>query len=147
MPVQDQAVWRSVTVPVSGKSQSFQRGELLPPPASEAENSQRSLLRLGGALRVVEVVFTPEELAARQGRPGQGPAATSAGAGVTAAVAPAPGADPRSPNLGGPVVLGPKPAGHATKKEWAEYAQSQGMDKAEAEGMTRDQLAEHYRDA
>jgi hypothetical protein len=143
MPVQDQAVWKSVTLVTAGAQHVYQRGELLPPPASDQESSQRTLLRLGGALRVVEVVYTPEELAARGRRPGQGPAQADEGAGwvATAVVAPA-GADPR----GAPVVLGPKPPVHATKGDWVTYAVEHGMTEAEAKDMTRDGLAEHYRD-
>jgi hypothetical protein len=44
------------------------------------------------------------------------------------------------------VVLGPKPAAHATKAAWVEYAVDQGMSPADAEGMTRDALAHQYRD-
>jgi hypothetical protein len=143
MPVQDQAVWKHVTLKVGGKQHVFHRGELLPPPASEAENNIRALARIGGALRVVEVVFTPDELATRSHRQGQGPAATNTAAGVPAAVAPAPGTDPRG---GAPVVLGPKPAAHATKGEWVTYATDHGMTEAEAKDMTRDALAEHYHD-
>jgi hypothetical protein len=147
MPVQDQAVWRQVTVVTGGQNHVYNRGDLLPAPASERENSLRTLLRLGGALRVVEVVFTPDELAARASRPGQGPAATNTNAGVTATVVPPATADPRVATVGAPLVLGPKPAAHATKKDWKEYATEHGMNADEAESMTRDALAEHYRDA
>jgi hypothetical protein len=145
MPVQDQAVWKSVTVVTHGSPQSFHRGDLLPPPAGDAESNQRALLRLGGALRVVEVVYTPDELRARGQGGGQSPAQAGVSAGLAAAVAPAPGADPRQPAA--PVVLGPKPPDHGTKGAWKEYAVSQGMPAAEAESMTRDALAAHYRDA
>jgi hypothetical protein len=143
MPVQDQAVWRSVTVVTGGTPKVFNRGELLPPPATDGESGQRTLLRLGGALRVVEVVFTEAELAARGRRQGQGPAESNAGAGVASVVAPGPDQDPR---VGAPVVLGPKPPPHGTKREWVAYAETQGMGHEEAEGMTRDGLADKYRD-
>lgn len=148
MPVQDQAVWKSVNIVVGGKPTVFSRGDLLPPPATDAEANQRMLARIGGALRVVEVVFTPDELRARSQLHGQGPAEAAATAGitaVTATVAPAPGSDPRSA-AGAPVVLGPKPASHATKREWHEYAVTHGLTAEAAEGMTRDAIVQHFRD-
>lgn len=63
MPTQDQVVWSNCNVFVDGEHQTFTRGALLPTAASPDEEAQRGLLRLGGALRVVEVVYTPEELA------------------------------------------------------------------------------------
>jgi hypothetical protein len=146
MPVQDQAVWKTVNATSGGQARTYRRGDLLPPPATDAEANQRTLLRLGGALRVVEVVFTPEELASRGRGAGQSPAQASAAAGVVSAtVAPVKNADPRVATVGAPVVLGPKPAGHAPKGEWVEYAVSQGMTEAEAKDTTRDALAEKYR--
>ena len=44
------------------------------------------------------------------------------------------------------MVLGPKPPAHATKRQWSEYAVEHGMTEAEVEALTRDQLAEKYRD-
>jgi hypothetical protein len=147
MPVQDQAVWKTVTLSTAGVPHVYARGDLLPPPTTDAEANQRSLARLGGALRVVEVVFTPEELATRGRAHGQSPSQASEAAGVVSAtVTPPVNADPRVATVGAPVVLGPKPAAHATKKEWKEYAITQGMGEAEAEAMTRDALAEQYRD-
>jgi hypothetical protein len=143
MPVQDQAMAREVTVRTGGKDRVFTRGDLLPPPTNDAEANTRTLLRIGGALRVVEVVYTPDEIAARSRQPGQGPAQASAGAGAAAVVAPQDSADPRG---GAPVVLGPKPPAHATKRQWSEYAVEHGMSEAEVETLTRDQLAEKYRD-
>lgn len=64
MPVMDQAVWQSVSLATSGGDVvQYKRGDLLPDPGSDEEAAQRTLLRLGGALRVVEVVYTAEELA------------------------------------------------------------------------------------
>jgi hypothetical protein len=147
MPVQDQVVWQNVNVAVGGQSRNFARGALLPNPTSEAEANTRALLRLGGALRVVEVVYTEAELAQRRRGPAR-PAEASARAGITAAepAAPAATATAQAP-ASGPVVLGPKPVPSATKRDWADYAVSQGMPRAEAEDMTRDQLAAKYRDA
>ena len=144
MPVQDQAVWKSVNVTVDGKAAVFGRGALLPPPATDQEANTRTLLRLGGALRVVEVVYTPDELAARARRPGQGPAEADHAAGVVAtAVAPPADADPRG---AAPVVLGPKPPAHGTKAAWVEYAAAHGMTAAAAETLSRDALAERFKD-
>jgi hypothetical protein len=143
MPVQDQAVWRHVTVVCGDAPHVFGRGDLLPAPRTDAEASNRTLLRLGGALRVVEVVYTEEELAARGRRPGQGPAEAGHAAGASAVVAPAENADPRG---GAPVVLGPKPAPSASKGTWSTYAVEHGMPEAEAEALTRDQIAAKFRD-
>jgi hypothetical protein len=155
MPVQDQVVWQNVNVTVAGRNRNFARGELLPNPTSEPEANNRALLRLGGALRVVEVVYTEAELAQRR-RSTARPAAAAARAGITAAE-PAPAAPaaaqaatpekPAEPPGSGPVVLGPKPVPSATKHEWKDYAVSQGMEPADADDMTRDQLAAKYRDA
>jgi hypothetical protein len=144
MPVQDQVVWQNVNVSVGGKNRHFARGELLPNPTSEPEANNRALLRLGGALRVVEVVYTEAELAARR-RGRARPADTAERAGITSAAAPTSAAPAEAP-AAGPVVLGPKPAAHGTKADWKAYAIAQGMPEAEADGMTRDQLIHHYRD-
>lgn len=39
-----------------------------------------------------------------------------------------------------------KPANNASKSDWAAYAISQGMDEADAEDMTRNELASAYAD-
>ena len=143
MPIQDQAAAKQITVVTAGKAVVYERGELLPPPASDEESNTRALLRLGGAVRVVEVVYTPDELAARSQHAGG--ARASAAVGVTAAVVTPPaGSDPRQPTA--PVVLGPKPPDHGTKSAWVDYAVSQGMDREEADRMTRDALSGHYSD-
>ena len=61
---------------------------------------------------------------------------------TAAVVTPPAGSDPRQPTA--PVVLGPKPPDHGTKSAWVDYAVSQGMDREEADRMTRDALAGHY---
>jgi hypothetical protein len=106
MPIQDQAVWASVNVPHPEKgSVNYKRGELLPDPASDEEAAARSLLRLGGALRTVEVVYTPEELAS------QATARAELAATASAAYEPDPQAGEHPPTLtsthGSPVVIGP----------------------------------------
>jgi hypothetical protein len=174
MAIQDQAVWASVNVPHPEKgSVNYKRGELLPDPASEEEAAARSLLRLGGALRTVEVVYTPEELADQ--------ATARAELAAAASAAQDPGADPAEhpPTLtathGSPVVIGPPddaggkdeddtppsaaaagvppdgaedagPAPHtnAAKAQWVDYAERRGMPRDQAEGMTRDQLVMQF---
>lgn len=143
MPIQDQAAAKQITVVTAGKSVVYERGELLPPPASDEESNTRALLRLGGAVRVVEVVYTPDELATRSQHAGGARAASAAGM-AAAVVGPPEGSDPRQPTA--PVVLGPKPPDHGTKTAWVDYAASQGMPRDEAERMTRDALADHYSD-
>lgn len=59
----DQVAWSNVNIVTGGASKAFKRGELLPEPADSEEAAQRQLLRIGGALRVVEVVYTADELA------------------------------------------------------------------------------------
>jgi hypothetical protein len=66
MPTQDQVVWASVNILTASGSTPFTRGSLLPEPRPE-EAESRALLRLGGAIRTVEVVFTQEELAEQAG--------------------------------------------------------------------------------
>jgi hypothetical protein len=63
MPTMDQAVWLTVNVRVGDKTEVFERGALLPEAVTTEELTTRALLRLGGAIRVVEVVYTSEELA------------------------------------------------------------------------------------
>jgi hypothetical protein len=150
MPVQDQVVWQSVNVAVRGRLRTFKRGELLPPPADDKEANLRALARLGGALKVVEVVRVAPDPATRTS-----PAQAAAMAGIPASPSPgttpgpAPAAEAAAPAAGEstapPVVLGPPPPAHGSKRDWVDYAVTQGMDRAEAEGMGRDQLAQHYR--
>lgn len=59
----DQVAWANVNIMVGGEMQQFHRGDLLPEASSSDEASNRSLLRLGGAIRTVEVVYTADELA------------------------------------------------------------------------------------
>ena len=114
MPMQDQAVWSNVNATVNGTMTSFGRGALLPDPVTGDESAERTLLRIGGALRTVEVVPTEEELlaqiqaraeatSAREVAADVDPAATT-GNQVAGAVEPGP------PTLhtgaGAPVVIG-----------------------------------------
>lgn len=138
MPVQDQAVWPTVNITVAGRRRTYGRGELLPDPADEREAHSRQLLRLGGALRVVEVVFTEADRTRRGGAASAAQAAEAAG--VTTAVA-----DHGGMPSGAPVVLGPPPPRMATQKDWAAYAVTQGMPEEEAAAMTRDALWERFR--
>lgn len=63
MPTMDQVVWATVNCYAGGEPASFKRGDLLPEAASPDESAQRQLLRQGGALRIVDVVYTEQELA------------------------------------------------------------------------------------
>jgi hypothetical protein len=133
MAIQDQAVWASVNVPHPDKgSVNYKRGELLPAPASEEEAAARSLLRLGGALRTVEVVYTPEELAEQA----QGRAELAA----AAAVAADPDADPAEhpPTLtathGSPVVIGPPEGQGAASDDVPQYTGEPGAAAAKLSG-------------
>ncbi|KMS72301.1 hypothetical protein ACZ91_64860, partial [Streptomyces regensis] len=47
----------------------------------------------------------------------------------------------REPEQSAEVV---RPARSASKADWVRYAVGSGMPEADAEAMTRDQLAEHY---
>jgi hypothetical protein len=67
MPVMDQVVWASVNIASASGTTAYGRGALLPDPADPEEASTRNLLRIGGALRTVEVVYTAEELAEQMG--------------------------------------------------------------------------------
>jgi hypothetical protein len=90
VPTQDQVVWANVNLMAGGEAQSFPRGALLPDAASAEEIANRSLLRIGGAIRTVEVVYTADELAAQARAMAEVTAAQNT-AGVTVAPpAPAP---------------------------------------------------------
>lgn len=82
MATMDQAVWANVNVTVEGEHAAFARGALLPEPATAEEASERTLLRLGGALRTVEVVYTQDELADMARARGDATAAREAQFGV-----------------------------------------------------------------
>jgi hypothetical protein len=59
----DQVAWANANITVAGETTPFSRGALLPEPTSPEESAERSTLRLIGAVRTVEVVYTPDELA------------------------------------------------------------------------------------
>jgi hypothetical protein len=67
MPTQDQVVWANCNVLVGEALEPFSRGVLLPEVATQAESANRQTLRLVGAIRAVEVVYTEAELAAAAG--------------------------------------------------------------------------------
>jgi hypothetical protein len=117
MPTQDQVTWAAVNLVVGGETQSFTRGALLPEVTDGEESAHRSLLRAGGAIRTVEVVYTPEELAAAAKQRGEAAAANAAQHDVDPAL-PSGGqvtgtAKPGPPTLEAPghapVVVGPEP--------------------------------------
>jgi hypothetical protein len=105
MATMDQAVWANVNVSVGGEHQAFARGALLPEPATAEEASERNLLRLGGALRTVEVVYTAEELADMARQRGESTATREAALDV----------DPAAPS--GDQMAGTATAGVATMVE------------------------------
>ena len=116
MPTMDQVAWANCNVHTEGETQPFARGSLLPEAEGPEEMSERSLLRMIGAIRTVEVVYTPDELAAK----------VTANAEATAAATSAHDVDPARPlgeqtageaapgpptvqgTHGGPVVIGPE---------------------------------------
>jgi hypothetical protein len=114
MPTMDQVAWATCNVSVPGGSERFARGDLLPEPGSDAERAERSTLRTIGAIRTVEVVYTPEELADQARERGQATAAREAALDVDPSLPLAdqvPGTvEPGRPTLmepsGAPVVIG-----------------------------------------
>jgi hypothetical protein len=119
MPTQDQVVWSSVNIAkTGGDTESYNRGALLPPPADLDEAAARNLLRIGGAIRTVEVVYTQEELAehamAHAERGAARAAALDVDPGVPLGSQMPGGGTPGPPTLetpgGTPVVVGHEPA-------------------------------------
>jgi hypothetical protein len=139
MATMDQVVWQTANVVVGGEHKAFNRGELLPEPASAEEANQRSLLRLGGAIRMVEVVYTPEELAEQAQARGEAAAAREAALDVDPAL-PAgeqqAGGEPGRPTLvapgGAPVVIGDEDlrAEHEAQAEEAAQARQAEAERA-----------------
>ena len=140
MPTMDQVVWQSVNLATGeGEATQYKRGELLPATEDQEQLAQRSLLRIGGALRVVEVVYTEEELAEQARSRGQ----ASARAAVAHDVDPdatmgaqVPGtAEPGLPTLtathGGAVVIGDEDL-RATHEQQAADAAAAAEEKASA---------------
>jgi len=107
MPVQLQVAWEHCNLMVGGKPTSLARGELVPDTDDTEELAQRATLVLGGALRVVEVVFTQAEMAE----------AVQAAAETAQAAAAAQGenSQPAEVKVGGgpPVVMADKAKGRA----------------------------------
>ena len=114
MPTMDQVAWAQVNVSTGGETAAFKRGDLLPETADPEEMAQRSLLRIGGALRIVEVVYTDEELAEQARARGEATASAMVAHDVDPSVPlgeqTATGGEPGLPTLtsahGGPVVIG-----------------------------------------
>jgi hypothetical protein len=169
MATMDQVAWANVNVMVGGVPQSFKRGDLLPEAADTDESSQRQLLRTGGALRIVDVVYTPEELAERAQALGRATAAREVANDVDPSLPlgqQVPGSrEPGLPTItepsGSPVVIGneetratheraaedaaaPAPGVTGTKDAWVDFAVSKGADRDKAKAMTRDQLRAAY---
>jgi hypothetical protein len=131
----DQVAWASVNIMAGGEMQQFHRGDLLPEAASSDEASNRSLLRLGGAIRTVEVVYTAEELADQAQQRAVATAARETALDVNPDLPLAqqvPGSAPAGrPTLvepsGSPVVLASEEdrAAHQRQSEQAEQARSE----------------------
>lgn len=173
MPTMDQVAWAQVNISTGGETASYKRGDLLPETADPEEAAQRSLLRIGGAIRIVEVVYTAEELAEQARSRGEATAAAMVAHDVDLSVPLAEqtqvGGEPGPPTLtsahGGPVVIGDEdlrrehdkqakaaeqrrrepPPANAAKAAWVAHAVDvHGADPAEAEKMSRDDLADKY---
>lgn len=95
--LKDQVAWKTANIAVAGEPRVWHAGDLLPDPASDEESQIRNVLRLGGAIRAVEVVYTPEEIAAA----GQARAEAAAGVTTAAETAPAPAAPAAAPVIVG----------------------------------------------
>jgi hypothetical protein len=114
MATMDQAAWANVNVLVGKIREPFTRGALLPEPGTAEEAYDRQTLRLIGAIRVVDVVYTAEELAAQMQARGEADAAREAAGQVDVSVplgdqteqAAAPGPPTVSGGAGAPVVIG-----------------------------------------
>jgi hypothetical protein len=183
MGTKDQVAWANANITVAGETTPYSRGSLLPETTTPEEAAERSTLRLIGAIRTVEVVYTPEELAEQARSRGAASAAREAALDVDPA-APlgqqvAGGRETGPPTMvepsGSPVVIGDEelraehekadreashrageaakareaqPPASASKATWVDYAvDHRGADRADAEGMTRDQLVTQYRDS
>jgi hypothetical protein len=110
----DQVAWANANVLIGAAREPHSRGSLLPEPATAEEAADRQTLRLIGALRVVEVIYTPEELADQARAQGAATAARESAADVDPSLPlgeqVAGSADPGPPVLtgagGAPVVIG-----------------------------------------
>jgi len=142
MPTMDQVAWAGVNAVVGTQREHFTRGALLPAPATADEAYDRQTLRLIGAIRVVEVVYTPEELAEQMKAAGQQGAAREAAGQVDPAaplgdqteLAAAAGPPTVTSPGGAPVVIGDEDlkAEHA-KAEKAAAARAEAAAKPAAE--------------
>lgn len=106
MPTMDQVAWAEANIEHAGALENYKRGALLPYPANDDEAANRGTLRLLGAIKTVEVVYTPEELAGAARAIGEAAAAAEAAhdqapRGEALPTLAAPGATP--------VVIGPEP--------------------------------------
>jgi hypothetical protein len=142
MATQDQVAWASVNVSTAGEQQNYARGALLPEVASAEESAERSLLRLGGAIRTVEVVYTPEELAAAAQLRGEEHAARVSAHDVDPSLPggqQVPGTAKAGPptlvtGTGSPVVIGPEPDAKPVPKTAASSSTSSGSGSGSGSG-------------
>ena len=114
MPTMDQVAWANANILIGAAREPHSRGSLLPEPVTAEESADRQTLRLIGALRVVEVIYTPDELAEQARAQGAAVAARESAADVDPSLPLGEqvtgSADPGPPVLAGgggaPVVIG-----------------------------------------
>src|SRR4249920_2921408 len=113
MPTQDQVAWANCNITTGGATKPFPRGDLLPAAVGDDEQYERTTLRLIGAIRTVEVVYSDAELAGQARDRGEQAA-------VRAAVhdpGPVPAVTPVLETPGAaPVVIGPEPGAKTEEK-------------------------------
>jgi hypothetical protein len=149
----DQVAWANANVTVGGDTTPYARGALLPEPTSPEEAAERSTLRLIGAIRSVEVVYTAEELAEQARARGQASAAREAALDVDPA-APlgqqvAGSAQSGPPTLvepsGSPVVIGDEDlrSEHQRQQRDAQQRADQAQGKPPATNATKQAWVDH----
>ncbi len=148
MPTMDQVAWANANILVGDSRPPYPRGALLPEPATAEEAADRSLLRMIGAVRTVEVVYTAEELAEQARARGTADAAAAHAGEVDTTLpmgdqvtTPTPAGPPTlHGGTGAPVVIGDedlKREHEAARKAAAEpKGEDKGEDKGEAEHKT-----------
>lgn len=131
-----QVVWAkcSVTDPTSGQDTILSRGELVPDFVDEF--TRFALTSIGAAMQVErpgDPVAVPAPVRLSE-HPPLGSQQALAEQGTLAGEA----------SAGGQDAFADAPARTATKETWVAYAETHGMTRDEARGMTRDALAEEF---
>lgn len=152
MPTMDQVVWQSVNLAAGeGEATQYKRGDLLPATDDPEQTAQRTLLRLGGAIRVVEVVYTEEELAAQARERGEATARAAVAHDVNPAATmgsqTAGGAEPGHPTLtsshGAPVVIGDEDLRAEHQEQAGKEAERAEQARQAAEARPQPSAAKH----